>query len=250
MTQPPGYQGQPGGYDPYGQGGGYGAPYGQPSGPPAGYGQPSGPPAGYGQPSGPPAGYGQPSGPPAGYDPYGQQPGGYGQPAGGYGGPGYGQPGGMLPMGFPPAAPKKSSTGLILGIVGGVVALALLGVVAFIFLGGSGSPTAVVESYLVAVKDQDVDAAKDYVCSDQQIDDEVFDGGDFGGQSKMEMDLSWQNVTEKSNDGSKAVVTADIHIKIEIDGESQEGNGTFEFEVVDESGWKVCDVTPPDNLGG
>lgn len=85
-----------------------------------GYGQPaSGAPA-YGQPA-----YGQP-----GYEQPGYEQPGYGQPA--YGQPAYGQPGGYGAPGYlPPGAPppqKKGRTGLIVGIVVGVVVLLLCGV--------------------------------------------------------------------------------------------------------------------------
>ncbi|WP_163571663.1 hypothetical protein [Fodinicola feengrottensis] len=105
----------------YAQPGGYGQPA-QASGPP-GYGQPASGPPGYGQPaSGPPGGYGQPaSGPP-----------GYGQPP-------FGQPG------YPaPPVQKRSSTGLIIGIVAGVLVLLLcIGAVGGYFLLRPGGGTTV-----------------------------------------------------------------------------------------------------------
>jgi hypothetical protein len=102
-----------------------GPPGGQP--PQQGWGQP---PA---QPQGPPAGYGPPPGqaPPGQQPPYGQQP-GYGQQPPGYGpGQGYGQPG----SGFQPP-PKKSNTGLIVGIVVLVLVLAGGGLAAFLLSSG------------------------------------------------------------------------------------------------------------------
>ena len=77
------------------QGGGYGGA------PPGGYGPPGGgPPPGYGPPGGQPQGYGQPQ-PPQGYD----QPQGYGYPQQ----PSYG--------GHAPIPQKKSSAGLVIGLV-------------------------------------------------------------------------------------------------------------------------------------
>jgi hypothetical protein len=126
---------QPGyGQQPYAQPGyGQQPPYGQP-----GYGQP---PA-YGHPAQQPYGhqpYAQPGyGPPG----YGQQP--YGQP--GYAQPGYPQPGyGQQPYGHPQYSeasyappgtpPKKRRTGLIVGLVAGVVVVAALAVVLSLSLG-------------------------------------------------------------------------------------------------------------------
>ncbi|MFI5957885.1 hypothetical protein [Cryptosporangium sp. NPDC051539] len=130
---------QPGSGDPYGQPGS-GAPYGQPgSGDPYGqpgsggpYGQPaSGVP--YGQPpanptaplppgdpyANPSAGaYGNPSAGAYGADPYAAPADPYGNPAGAYGAPGGGYP--------PPAPPKKSKTGWIVGGIVGVVVVIIL----------------------------------------------------------------------------------------------------------------------------
>ncbi|MFJ2606127.1 hypothetical protein ACIO13_14275 [Streptomyces sp. NPDC087425] len=117
-------------------------PYGQQPPPQGPYGQQPPPPHGpYGQQPPPPGPYGQqphsqgPFAPPPGQPPYGvppfpqqqQQPYGWG-----------------APMGPPP--PKKSRTGLVLGIVGGSVALVVIGVVALGVLGAkvanSGFPEA------------------------------------------------------------------------------------------------------------
>jgi hypothetical protein len=92
------------------QGGGYGGdPYGQQPQPgyDQGYGQPT-----YGGPASGPPGYGDPASAPPGY---GDQ-GGFGP------GPGYGAP---------PPPPKKSNTGLIIGVIAGIVVLVLC-------LGGAG----------------------------------------------------------------------------------------------------------------
>ncbi|ANZ42088.1 hypothetical protein BBK82_45315 [Lentzea guizhouensis] len=152
MTYPPqqpgphGQQPQPGG--PYGQQPpqqpgygqqpqpGYGQPqpgYGQQP-PQPGYGAPQ---PGYGQPQQDPFGHqGPPSGgfqqqPPSGgfgqQGPYGQ-PGPYGQQQPGFGGPGYGGP-----------PPKKSNTGLIIGVVIGVLVLVGGGITAAVLLSGSDS---------------------------------------------------------------------------------------------------------------
>ncbi|MBO2445520.1 hypothetical protein J4573_00290 [Actinomadura barringtoniae] len=146
---------------PPGQGGqgGYGQ---QPPQGPGGYGQqpPQGP-GGYGQqpPQGP-GGYGQQ--PPQGPGGYGQQPPqqpGWGQPPGGPGGPGgYGgqQPpppgGGYPPPGGMPGAPppygqptspygppkRKSSAGLIIGLVGGGLVLVVVLVIVVVAVSSSG----------------------------------------------------------------------------------------------------------------
>jgi len=215
MTQPPGHYGQPGSY---------GDPYGQPSGPPAG---------GYGDP------YGQP-----GYQyPYGQpdapQPGGYGGPAG-YGGPGY-PPTGMPPQAFPPPpVPRKRRTGLIIALVAGAMVLLLCGVGgALYYTLGGGSPTATVESFLkAAFTDRDLEAAKEYVCAKEATDMQR----DFNYPGQTEVSVSWSNVQETSNDGSKAEVAVDMAVKAELNGQSNEIKGTWTFKLVNEGGWKVCDV--------
>ncbi|WP_163541077.1 hypothetical protein [Occultella kanbiaonis] len=120
-SNPPGaYGSSSGGYDPYAAG--------NPSAP-GGYGVPQNP-----SPYGAPGGYGAPEAP----SPYGAPAaGGYGVPAGGYAAAGaYGAPGvygGYLP-------PKKSNTGLIVGLVaGGVVLLIVIVAVLANVLGSRGS---------------------------------------------------------------------------------------------------------------
>lgn len=150
------------------------------SGPPAPYGGATGgtipgPYAPYPGPQDPnlAAGYGyQPGQPPQGQQGYGQQPyeqQGYGQNP--YAQQAYGQnPYGQQPYGAYPPAKKK--TGLIIGIVVGVLVLLLLvGSVAFLLLGkdtGSDSPDKAskqaVENYVNALKNKDVDKAVSYTC--------------------------------------------------------------------------------------
>lgn len=88
-----------------------------------------------------------------------QQP-GYGPPQPGYGAP---QPG------YGGAQQPKRRTGLIVGIVVGIVAvLAIAGVLAFVLTGSeSASPRAVGDTFMTAVKDQNVDRARGVSCKDQ-----------------------------------------------------------------------------------
>jgi hypothetical protein len=136
MNPPQGPGGNYGNYPP--QGGGYGQPTdpGQGSYPP--------PAGGYQQPGGypPPAGgYQQPGGypPPAGGY---QQPGGYPPQQQGYGQVGYGQT---------PPPPKKSNTGLIIGIVVGLIVIigAIVGIV-LVVNGGNKSDSAQVSAAATA----------------------------------------------------------------------------------------------------
>ncbi len=137
-------------------------PPGQPQGPQQpGYGPPGPGPQGYG-----PAQYGPPGPGPQGYGPAR-----YGPPLppqhgpGGYGPPGYGPP------------PRKSKTGLVVGIVSAVVVLAALGVTGFVapgfFLsddGGGSEQTAsaksTAESLVTAIGSRDADALNKLSCQD------------------------------------------------------------------------------------
>lgn len=133
------------------------APYGQRPAPPgAPYGQPpSGPPP---VPP-PPAAFGQPQAAPPQPGPYAQppaapsQPGPYGQPSFGPSQP-YGQPPAAPPpvgFGYPAGGPpKKKRTGLIVGIIVGVLVLAGLGVGAFILLSPSYLNTGEVQSQVTS----------------------------------------------------------------------------------------------------
>lgn len=270
--QQPGYgqpqqpYGQP--QQPYGQSPASGQqPYGQPpaSGQPA-YGQPPASGQPYGQPASDPYGqpaYGQPpvSSQPA--DPYGQQsaPPGYGAPtsgAAGYGQPGYGQPQqpgfgqqpgygqpGMPPYGAPPK--KKSNLPLVLGLGGGGVALVIViivvAVVVFSGGGGASSPTDAVSTYLNAVfKDKDASAAKDVLCAKEKnttdADPEKVSGEIESGAGGKSVDVTWSTPTESSRSGDNAEVKNVLTMT--ISGQGTDFDTTW--KVVNESGWKVCDM--------
>ncbi|GAB4069830.1 hypothetical protein GCM10028777_33090 [Angustibacter speluncae] len=121
----------PGPLRPQGPPPGYGPPqYGPPQGPPPGYGPPQGPPPGYGRPQGPPPGYGPPQGPPPQYGPPHGPPPSYGPPQGpppGYGPPPYGPPRGQRP---------RRSRAPLWWSLGGVAAVAVIGLALALTLGG------------------------------------------------------------------------------------------------------------------
>ncbi|BCJ32615.1 hypothetical protein Athai_01180 [Actinocatenispora thailandica] len=276
MTYPPGQYGQPGGNDPYGQQPPYGQPqqpYGQPpaSGQP-GYGQPDpyGQPPASGQPYGQPAsgqpaygqppasgqpygqpGYGQPASgvpygqPSAAPDPYGQPaPDPYGQPAAQpYGQPGY-QPGygGMPPV---PQQPKKSKLPIILGAGGGglalIIVIIIVAVVAFSGSGGAKDPATAVQKYLTAVfKDKDAGTAKAMLCKAEQHTTDA-DPAEVQKQFKQgstTVSVDWTTPVESSRSGKNAEVKNDL--KMSYNGQHVDLPVTW--KVVDESGWKVCDL--------
>jgi hypothetical protein len=159
--QPPGPYGQPP------QGGGFGQQPGQPpqqGRPPLG----QQPPQGYGRQPAP--GYGQQGG-------FGQQP-GYGTAPGGFPGSGpqqgFGQQGygglGQQQTGFPggPPPPKKK-TGLILGLVGGGVALLAI-VLVLVFTLGGNTPDSVADDAVSAMNNKDSAKAQSISCQGEQTD--------------------------------------------------------------------------------
>ena len=209
-----------------------------------------------------------------GFDPN-QQP-GYGQqpPQ-----PGYGQqpPGGMPPgYGQQPAygapQPQKPKTGLILGIVGGVVALgAVIGLVIW-QMGGSGGPGAgdspedvvdgalsiMVDAVNSGVEDLDAEALaqdlKPYMCSDMQdqmdsaTDEDIF--GDMSGMeealSDMEISVSYE-ITGSEESGDSATVDVSMTIDTSHPDFGSYSDSTEESIdlVKEEGGWKICQETSP-----
>ena len=197
---------------------GYGAPpnpYGQQAqyGPPSGYGQPA-PPSGYGQPAAP-SGYGQ-AAPPSGY---GQQPGQPGQ----YPPPTYPPTQVSQPYGYPqqqPPAPKKSRTGLIVGIVVGVVVLlaacAGISIFAISALGtasiSTGTPGAVATAtpaetvvYQNAFTSTAEDWAQDNNCQSKSDGYHIADGficyAPIGNQSDVNVTVNVQQVSGPTTTG-------------------------------------------------
>lgn len=262
MAYPPQQPGfDPNQQPPYGQQPGYGQ---QPQQPGYGQSQPQQP--GYGQSQPQQPGYGAPQQPG-----YGQsQPPGYGQtpPPGGYGQqqPGYGapqqQPGGFgQPL---PPAPKKSKTGLIVGVGGGAVVL----IVAIILLvmqpwaGGPGagdSPTQVVEGYMGttvealnggAFSDLEgfADDLRPYLCEELQqdmdeglADSDSEDMADFESMfADAEFDVDY-SVGEETIDGDTATVAATLSGTASAEGQSMPMDQELTVELVKEDNvWKVC----------
>lgn len=227
----------------------YGSPY--PSDPytPAG-GYPAGS-AGYPQPG--PAGFPQPG--PAGYP---QGPAGY-PPQGSVGYPGYGYPTGPAgyPGQYPPGQPprRKSNTGLIIGLVLGLVALAVCGIggVVWFNTGGVGSaisgppPRSVVDSYLTAVFD-DMDATKaaSYVCDAQResartsLQSAVSSLRSSQSTAGAAMTIRWTLGTEQIT-GTSATVPVSFTVTMTIAGRTTTSTpGATPVSLVAEPAWKVC----------
>lgn len=169
-----------------------------------------GPPQGY---QGPPQGY---QGPPQGYQnppPYGQQ----GYP---------GQP----PFGTPPK--KKSSAGLILGIVGGVVALLLIAGVGGYFVIVNSRPDSMVKEYFEALAAGDAEKALSFAANDPSdptlLTDEVLEASNA---LATITDVTITNRTERT-----------VRVSYRIGGELDSVN----YEVTKTSdGWKMREVAFP-----
>ncbi|TFV66231.1 UNVERIFIED_ORG: DUF4333 domain-containing protein [Bacillus sp. AZ43] len=113
----------------------------------------------------------QPPWPPSGQEPSGQPP--YGAPPYGpppqYGPPSYGQPPYGPPPGYgsPPAPPRKSRTGLVVGILAAVVALAALGVVLAVNLSSTVLDRNAVERDVAAQFEEIEGVAVDLDCAEE-----------------------------------------------------------------------------------
>ena len=191
-----------------------------------------------------PGGQGQP--------PHGQPGGQYGAPPGGYSGqgpqgpqgppPGYGQPphaqSPQTQMGWQPTAPppkKKSPLGLILGLVGGFLALLLIVGVAVWVLVLNNRPQDTVEKYFEAIQAGNAAEALSYAAVppvDKTLltDDVLKKANELGGVS---------NVDIASASGSK------VRVRYSVGGESQ--FTFFDLSKTDD-GWKMNEVAFKLNL--
>jgi len=162
-----------------------------------------------------------------------QQP-GYGPPP-----PGYGAP----QQGYGTARQPKRRTGLIVGIVVGVVAaLAIAGVLAFVLTGSeSASPRAVGDTFMSAVKDQNVDRARNVSCKDGA---DKLTGVNDGMKLPSEVSLrtfEYNFVSDDTNNDSKHTVTYKADITAQVKGKEEKATTTFKLGVVKENDdWKVC----------
>ncbi|WP_051485446.1 DUF2510 domain-containing protein [Nocardioides sp. J54] len=180
----------------FNQGGaqGYGQPAQQPAQQPWQQGQQA-----WGQP-GQGGQYGQPGQPGQHGGQYGQpgQQGQYGQPAGGYGQPGYGQPG----YGQPPAGGTKGKGKLFAIIGGAVAALVVLVIVLVLVVGslGGSSPADVLEDYLTAQSEADIEKLCDLSTKDKQEEEfaeyEVDSCGEYVDEAQADIDDSFKEFEE------------------------------------------------------
>src|SRR5690606_26727972 len=81
---------------------------------------------------------------------------------------------GMPPPAFPPAPPRTRNAGLILGILGGAIAIMfVIGLGALLLVTGdnnggpSASPTEVVDAFMTALRDGEYESLSSYVCEAQ-----------------------------------------------------------------------------------
>jgi len=157
-----------------------------------------------------------------------------------YGG---GQPGGFPPPGpgMPGAQPQKR-TGLIVGILAGVVVLLLgVGAVAFFLTrdgaaDSSASPSEVTEAFFQHVSEGDFDGAAQYVCSNDLESFQQAAADEVSGMAIM-TNIEWQILEERIN-GDEAEV--DVEMTIEFAGEMHSEVETVPL-VRESDGWRVCE---------
>ncbi len=192
------------------------------------------PPGGYpGQPM-PPGAYPPPT-PPATYPPP-QQPPAYPPPPYPTAPPGY--PGGAPPTYPPPgqypvpAPPPRRNPALIIGIIVAVVVLLGAGAGVLLYLRASAdTPRTAVNAWFNALKDRNVDAARNLTCARYANDFNEVDLNDEEIRT-----VSW-NITGMTESGDSAVATIDLSYS----DNGTNRNETVKFSVVKEGGdWKVC----------
>jgi ketosteroid isomerase-like protein len=187
----------------------------------------------------------QPPGPPPPQGPYGQQPGPYGQqPPPGYGQqppPGYPP---QQPYGYGPPPPKKSRTGLVIGVIAGVVVLAGGAIAAFLVFSGGGAKSAA-EEYAAAVSARDESKYMSMLCP--EIRSEVqksLDAATKDPRAKEELEKIKQN--SKTNVSVKNVTesgdSADVifHIDGNLGDQKVNQDVTYTFKKSGDA-WQLCD---------
>lgn len=242
MTYPP----QPGGPGDPSQGGQYpyGGQPGQPGGPPSG----GFPPPGQPQPGQPQPGQPYPGQPYPGQPYPGQpQPGGFPQQGG--------QPGGYQQYGYPQqgfapqdpygGGPKKSKTGLLVGLGGGGVVLAaflITGLVAPGFLLPDG-PGDVADDFVSAMNDKDAQAVNGLTCEPED------DLGDPFGESGELQDVEFTiEVTGDAVEKGDAKATVPIKNTRTVAGTTLENEA--DLVIKDEDGWCIDDLEAKPGSGG
>ncbi|HEY3507094.1 MAG TPA: hypothetical protein VGN37_30410 [Actinocatenispora sp.] len=151
----------------------------------------------------------------------------------------------------PPAPSRVRTRGgtVTIVVLVGVILLCLgLGTTGYVLVGrvpaGADSPTAAASGLLDAVfNKQDADTAGQYVCAEQRDADAVkqliTEAARYQGPGAG---VTWTTPKETSRKDDKATVTATLTLKREVDGQSQQAESDWQFQTVDEHGWRVCSI--------
>jgi hypothetical protein len=149
-----------------------------------------------------------------------------------------------------PPAPTRSRGGTVTVVVlVGVILLCLgLGTTGYLLVGrvpaGADSPAAAADGLLDAVfHKQDADAAGTYVCAEQRdagaVKQLITEAARYQGPGAG---VTWTAPKQTSRNDGKATVRATLTLKREVDGETQQAESDWQFQTVDEHGWRVCSI--------
>jgi hypothetical protein len=116
------------------------------------------------------------------------------------------------------------------------------------------TPTAAVDSFLQAtLQERDLSMAQDYMCSDSALTARVskvinqiksFDRGD----ANASVVYNWERPTTISRHQKQATVAARVRVRRFVDGAITNSRvSSWRFKTINESGWKVCGLTIPEN---
>jgi hypothetical protein len=172
----------------------------------------------------------------------------------GSGPPVAGQPGPFPPPRYPPPAfppPRRGRSAiprgklmLIILIVGGLLAVAGAGTAFLLYNRATeidrSTPTIAVRQFLGAVfLDKSDDRVRLFTCSQWTVSRTA----EIRGQIDPEATLSWDTIAEQSRFDGRAQVTAKLALR--YPGElAPSGVLQWRFDVVEDSGWRVCGAGP------
>jgi hypothetical protein len=140
---------------------------------------------------------------------------------------------------------RRPSAVLIVALVV-VVAVAIAGAIGLVIYNRAtaidrSTPTVVTEEFLgAAIVDRDPNRVELFICPTWSADDAVDKATAGTGDGVV---VTWDDITSVSQDGQTALVTVTVKFTYQQGGTAQRNNESWQIELENQGGWRVCDLS-------
>jgi hypothetical protein len=153
----------------------------------------------------------------------------------------------------PPTAPRRSRKLIVLAVLGGLVALFIMGTGTLLFLydrataPDRSAPDVLVDNYLRAyLVDRNDVLARQFVCDSARLTELEAFRADLQEREKrfqVSLKVSWGPLDVQAR-GESATVTVDLITTAVINNMFYNGQQSWRFETRKDGGWRVCEAHP------